>query len=576
MADKLSKYEKQRLKEKAKFEREREQWKKQETKMRVKKTRKKDRTEGMIKLIAIVVAVIVALSLLSIYAGSYGIPGRFMPALTVGSQNVSAPEWAFNFSNLYRSIYSYGMYYGLDTNSSLFGQPVQGGMGTWDETFTKQVHQSLQNEILLYTEAKKAGFQLSEELLEDLEATMKEVEEVALLYGMSVAAYLRENYVPGITKAKFRQLEERKLTVQAFIEQKTEEFRALHPLEELREKYSEDPAAYNQVDFRIYDFAKDTVEEIEGESVPETVVRQTQADQAVEDKAVAFLRQNGTEAGFVAAAQALYDAQHQHEEDEEFDHAHDYDAQTATLNMRKRRADIGQTYNSEEFAAWFFEDARKAGDTTTWEDDSSVYAVLLLKPSYAQTTVDFYSINVDQPPHEHLGDEEHSDDEPTPQEQARKSADELYAKWQENGGTEEAFVELVNEQASFTEMEEEGQPGLSEKMAPGDTGVAELDAWLFDPARKAGDAAVIETASNCKVVYLSSVNEDVFAWHSEIEGELVDADYAAYVEELQEDYPLGHHGIGMRFALANAKKMCDEFMMYQQAQNNNNLDYYDF
>ena len=573
MADKLSKYEKQRLKEKAKFEREREQWKKQETKMRVKKTRKKDRTEGMIKLIAIVVAVIVALSLLSIYAGSYGIPGRFMPALTVGSQNVSAPEWAFNFSNLYRSIYSYGMYYGLDTNSSLFGQPVQGGMGTWDETFTKQVHQSLQNEILLYTEAKKAGFQLSEELLEDLEATMKEVEEVALLYGMSVAAYLRENYVPGITKAKFRQLEERKLTVQAFIEQKTEEFRALHPLEELREKYSEDPAAYNQVDFRIYDFAKDTVEEIEGESVPETVVRQTQADQAVEDKAVAFLRQNGTEAGFVAAAQALYDAEHQHGEDEELDHAHDYDAEAATLMLRKRRAEIAGTHDDEEFAAWFFDAARKAGDTTAREIGSDVYAALLLRAPYAQTTVDFYTINVDIPEHSHAPGEEHSDDEPTPQEQAKEAADGLLAKWQENGGTREAFAELADEQLSLFEAQA-GFSGLSEGVAPGDTNVLELDTWLFDAARKAGDAAVIEASDSYKVVYLVQENADVLAWHSEISDEFVEADYIEYVEGLHEEYPLGYHGIGMRFALATAKAMCDEFMEYMKQQNNMSYDFY--
>jgi len=200
MADKgLSKQEKQRLKEKEKFERERAQWKKQEARARTKKSGKKEGTGRMFKVVAILVALIVALGIFSIYAGSYGFPGRFMPALTVGSQNISAPEWAFHFNNIYRNIYPYGMYYGLNTNVSLFGQPVQGGTGTWDETLRRQVHQSLQHDIALSAEAKNAGFKLSEADRESLEQTMKELKEAATYYGMSVGAYLRANYVPGIT-----------------------------------------------------------------------------------------------------------------------------------------------------------------------------------------------------------------------------------------------------------------------------------------------------------------------------------------------------------------------------------------
>jgi len=585
MADKgLSKQEKQRLKEKEKFERERAQWKKQEARKRTMKTRSVDRTAGTIRVIAIVVAAIVVLGLVSIYAGSYGIPGRFMPALTVGGQNIPTPEWAFNFSNLYRSIYPYGMYYGMDTNSSLFGQPTQDG-STWDATLTTQVHQSLQNEIAIYSEAKKAGHQLSGEEREALETTMREAEEMAAMYAMSVNAYLRNNYVPGITKSRFRALEERKLTVQSFIMLKQEEFRALHTADELQEKYDADPGAYNQVDYRAYAFAKDIVEAIEGEGLEETVARQLAADQAALAKAEDFLRQGGTQAGFIAAAKALYDeayaAAHDHGEDEELDHDHDdadaYDADASTLNMRRRRADIAGEYASEEFAEWFFEAARRAGDTKAWETDTMVYAVLLVKPSYAQTTVDFYTINVDPPPHQHAEGEECDEDEATPQELARQSAEELYAQWQENGGTREAFVELVKEQVSIFEAQDEGaEPGLSENMVPGDSGYAELDAWAFDDARQAGEAAVIETAENFKLVYLASRNDDSFAWQSEIEEELVNEDYVEYVEALQKEYPLGYHGWGLRVALASARKMCDEFMEYMRAQNTNNYDFLEY
>jgi len=569
MADKgLTKQEKQRLKEKQKFERERQQWKRQEARQRTKKTSKKDRGPALVKLVAILVLVALVLGGVAIYAGSYGLPGRFLPALTVGGQNVLTPVWAYNFSNLYRSIYQYGMYYGLDTNASIFGQPAQEG-GTWDAAFTSQVHQSLQNELALYAEAKKAGYRLSEEDQKSLDDAVAELDGIAVASAMSVGAYLRNQYVPGITKKVFRELEERKLVVAGFVEQKQEEYRALHPMAELQVKYDADPNAYNQVDYRVYSFPIEQAEAVEGETPEEHTARQLEADEAALAKAKEFLREGGTEAGFIAAAQALYDAQHQHEEEEEPDHTHDYDADASTLMLRKRRADIEGAYGEGDNAAWFFDAARKAGDSTTLETDANVYAVLLLRTPYAQTTVDFYTINVEIPE----ADPAAAEGDPTPKEKAKESADALLAKWQENGGTQEAFKALVDEQVSVAEAQENADAGLSEKMGPGDTGIAEMDTWLFDSARKAGDAAVIEASGSCKVVYLVSQNADNFTWESEISDALVEADYTKYVEGLHELYPLGHHGIGMRFALASAKKMCDEYMEFMKQQSAASYNY---
>ena len=566
MADKgLSKQEKQRLKEKEKFERERQQWKKQEARKRVKKTGKKDRGPVLFKTLAIVLVAAIALGLVSIFARAYGVPGQFMPALTVGAQNVKAPVWAFNFYNLYRNMYDYGMIYGMDTSKTLFGQAMKDAegkvTGTWDEYFRKQVNQSLQNEIALYSEAKKAGFQLGKKDLDELDETMKQLKVTAAAYSMSVNSYLRSNYVPGITGKTFRALEERRLVVQGFSEQKSEEFRANHPASELREEYDKDPTLYNLVDYRIYQFAKEKLVADEGESTSDLVKRQLAADDAVIEQARGFISDGGTQEGFIAGAQALYDAQHQHEEGEEVD---DYDADAATLNLRQKKADISGTYGDEKFAAWFFDAARKAGDTTTWETDSAVYAAYLARPSYAQTTVDFYTINVAFPEHEHEEGEEHSDDELTPQEQAKQNADNLLAKWQENGGTKEAFVALVKEQATAAELEE-GTPGLNEKAVPGGSGIAALDSWLFDAARKPGEATVIEASDSYKVVYLSSQNADSFVWQGEIADKFVEEDYTEYVTGLQEQYKLGYHGIGIRYAVKDAQKMCDAFMEYAAA-----------
>ncbi|MDR2687316.1 MAG: hypothetical protein LBB75_06145 [Oscillospiraceae bacterium] len=555
------------MKEKEQFERERKKWKQQESRKRVKKSSKKDRGPALFKIVAIVLAVAVVLGLGSIYAGSYGVPGRFLPALTVGGQNIDAPVWAFNFLFAYQQLYQYGSFLGMKTDVSIFEQPElspytrgeaeDSPRMAWDEYFSKQVNVSLQNEFALYAEANKAGFELDQEAQASLEEMMAQLKTQASAAAMSPAAYLHHQYTAGLTQKKYRQLQERLRVVQGFSDQKQEEFRANHPEEELQAAYDKDPSAYNQVDFRSYTLAKEKLTANEGESAEALAVRQAAADEAVKKKAEDFLR--GGEEGFLAAAQAEYDAQHVPEEGEEADQENGYDAGAATLSLRKKLADIATPYG-EENAAWFFGAARKAGDATTWETDSSVYVAYLVRPAYAQTTVDFYAIDVaiEEPAPVEEGEEE-PEDKPTPQEEAKQKADKLLAEWRANGGTKEAFAAL------------QGKPALSEKVKPGD--YPALDSWLFDPARKAGDATVIESSEGYTVVYLSSQNAGDYVWRTEIAGQLVSDDYDAYLKELQGQYPLGYHGVGMRYARKAARAMCDAHMEQAKSQGNGYANY---
>lgn len=583
MADKgLSKQEKARLKEKEKFERERRKWQAQEAKKRTKKAKKKrDTAAGVIKVVAVVVLVAVVLGLASVFTSAYGFPGRFLTALTVGKTDVPAPVWAYSFYNMYRNMHQYGSMIGLNNTISAFGQDspyAKGGSEaadapkmTWDEYFRSMVNKELQSQFAQYGQAKKAGFKLDQKALDELEEAVKSLEDQATKYAMGIDSFLRLNYAPGITKKRVRAMEERRLVVEGFQKQKRDEFRANHPDSELLAKYGEDPGAYNLADYRLYSFAKEVLQANDGESTEDLKKRQAAADADTKKKADDFLREGRTEAGFIAAAQGLYDAQHQHAEGEEVEHTHDYDADAATLNLRKKRSELEGI--DADLGAWMFDAVRKAGDTTAFETDSSVYALLVVRPSYAQNSVDFYTINVD------IGTEpeEPVEGEPTEKEKAKEKADGVLAQWKELGGTKENFVTLVNEQAVLdgTEPEEGVQPGLNEKTGPGEIGVAEMDAWLFDTARKAGEAVVIETSTSYKVVYLASVNTEDFVWKKELSDTLVDDDLTAYVESLLDAYPLGHHGIGMRYAMKEAERMCETYRTAMAEQGNYGYSYND-
>lgn len=562
MADKgLSKLEKQRLKEKEQFEKEREKWKKAEAKKRKKKSKKRDSAAILIKTIAIVITAAIVLSVAGIYSSNYGIPGRFWPALTVGDTNISAPVWAFNFYYIYQQMHQYGQYIGLDTATTAFGQlsgytDDSGSPMTWDEYFRKQVNVSLQNEIALYTEAVNNGVTLDEDTKAELDEQMKTLKEQATSNAMSINAYLHASYVPGITEKVYREIQERSSVVQQYEQMKRDEFRANHPESEQREIYDEDPSAYDYVDFRVYVFEKEELKAATGETDAQLAMRQVEADQALVKEAESFLRNARTEQRFIDEVSELLEAKHEHTE-EETEESHDFDTQAdeGTLYTQYNKESLVSTFTEEDFAAWFFDAARAAGNTTTWETDDNVFAVYLVRPAYAQNTVDFYTINIEIDTTAEDGDAA-----------AKKSADDLLAKWKEKGSTKEAFTELVKAQADALAAEEGTEPGLTEKAGPGVSGVDEMDDWLFDTERKAGEATVIATSSSYKVVYLSSINADHYTWMTTISDELVEKDYEAFVLDLQEKYPLGYHGIGTRFAMQYAQQMCDTYMTYAMQQ----------
>ncbi|MCL2494300.1 MAG: hypothetical protein FWE98_01415 [Oscillospiraceae bacterium] len=587
MADKdLTSQEKQRLKEKEKFERERKKWKQQESRKRVQKTGgSKNSLPALLRIVAVAVAAAVVIGLGSIYAGSYGLPRRFWPALTVGKQTIDVPEWTFTFYALYRDLFQraeyygqYGINYGLDTHTSLFEQQVTDDDGSkvdGDVSLRRETNKYLQRQYLLYSEAQKASYQLPAKELEALDEAIAALKAEARGSAMSANAYLRNSYTAGLTQRKYRQLQERDSVVQGFSQKKLKEFLANHPDEELLGIYEEDRGAYDQVDYRVYSVAKVKLELGPEENMEALEARQAADDAQAKREANDLLR-GGTQESFIAAVQAydqaLYDEAHQHEEDEEVDHEHNYtyDAESATLNLRRRREYVENTYRDKDFTAWVFGAARKAGDATVLETDSAFYAVYVVRPPYAQATVDFYAIEVPVGEHEHEEGEEHSDDEASPQELAQQKADELLAQWEADGGTLEAFAALAAAQPDPIEREEGAQPGLIDNIAPGD--FTDFDSWLFGPERKAGDTTVIEAGGSYIILYLASRNEDRFAWQKEIGNTLAQEDFEAYVLETREQYPLGYHGIGMRYAKKETQRLCDTWMIH--AANYGGYNYY--
>ncbi len=90
---------------------------------------------------------------------------------------------------------------------------------------------------------------------------------------------------------------------------------------------------------------------------------------------------------------------------------------------------------------------------------------------------------------------------------AKKEADDLLAKWLEDGGTEDAFKALVKDNSDDPGSAE--NEGLYEDVYPGQM-VPNFNDWCFDESRKAGDYGIVETEHGYHLMYYVGPSETTF------------------------------------------------------------------
>lgn len=583
MADKLSTQEKQRLKDQERFERERRKWKYQSTKQgKHKKAAKVDATAIVIKTIAIVVAAALVLGFAWVYGSNYSFPSRYFPVLTVGSQTVREPEWAFYFYNQYNQQANQSAQYGqvasmfglVGLEESVFGQEKGAAFGqdaegaektTWDKYLREETNKSLHELLALYDQALKDGEKLNAEDRAEINNHMREMAESAKEYAMSVGAYLRLNYTPGLTEKAYRNMLERDYIVMAFEQRKNDEFSKKYSRAELKKAYEENAELYDFVDYLALPFDKQKLVAEEGEDQAGLDARQARADAEIKARAEALLAGAGTEQGFLAAAEAMAradfeaaEAEHDHGEDEEHGHEFKYDADKETRKRFMRMSAIWESFgvvegeemqgDGAEAAEWLL--TAQAGAARVVETSGQFIAVYLTRPAYQVLTREFYMIPMEK--------ENHGGDAA----EAKAEAEEILAEWKDGDANLTSFKALADEYISeeTKAQNKAAQPGQVEKAIPGYSDIA-LDDWVFG-ARKAGDAAVIDVPQGSAVVYFVKENKDEYSWLVELTKQNASHDFEDYSEQLLEEYVLKEKKLGTWFALRTSKRLCDSLMAH--------------
>ena len=543
-----------------------------------------------------------------------GVFARMETAFSVGSHKISVAEYGYMYYMQYQNTasrsqqseqqYGYNMY-GFDYTKSPEEQDSpytddDGNPVKWSAQLEEDTVKYMQEFYTLYDNAVAAGYTINDEEKADIDEQIETMRQNAAgknstssnAISMSLNSYLKVYYGEGITENFMRKLMEKEMVVQRFSEDKQQEFTDKYTDEVLDEEYKKDTTEYDAVDLRMYTFEPETLSPNEGESEEDLQKRQDAENAKAMEKAEALLAKVTDEASFTKEAEAYIHADEdtsaadetaeeaeatedkteaeaaeaedaeaaktEEAETEEAEEAHDHDADTKAYGTKKSSI----TGISEDAAKWVFASDRKAGDKKAFADaNGKAYAIYVVKPAYAQPTVDVRHIlfmTLDTETQEKLPDEEIAE--------KKAKAEELLAQWNAMDAdkkTEEAFAELANSNTEDTGSSTNG--GLYEGVTPGQM-VDAFDEWIFDDSRKEGDVELIESEYGFHIMYF--VGNKSFAYRNTLRTTHTQDDYSGWLEEeLKKDsVQVTKNDAGMKKGYDRAYKLIDATVQSINAQ----------
>ena len=202
------------------------------------------------------------------------------------------------------------------------------------------------------------------------------------------------------------------------------------------------------------------------------------------------------------------------------------------------------TYSGDVVTEWLFDGARKAGDSTVLDYNSTYYVAVFLDRFRNETPeIDVRHILI-QPAAGTLseGDEGYEAEQAQLKADAKAKAESILAQWQAGEATEASFSALATQESA------DGSKytgGLIDGITPDSSLVESFKNWCLDASRKPGDTGVVESDYGAHVMYF--VGEQLPVWKANVVSDLRDAEYSEWLEGISADSTIEHHGFGMKF-----------------------------
>lgn len=459
--------------------------------------------------IVVLAVLILALAGTSVWAlVRMGVPERKLTAARVGGVSVYPVDINYYYHLLLNS-------YQIDPDSDQGRQMLASPSGDPDhptlDAFIKHTAlQSVQKDIMLTEEARQAGYTLTADEEAAIDQYLSNLSMGAAQQGTLLDNYLTALFGTGMNESFLRQIAERVMLSERFRQDQRDAL--TYSDADLEAAYQENTAAYDVVQYRLFTFDTERLEEASDDEKEE-------AKEEARKKAESMRAQVTDQESFRQQCLIYVDEASRS----------DYEDQDASLYANRHQTAIANAAQRD----WLFDEGRQANELAVLESGNSFHVIMFLDRSRADARLMnirhiLLSARRDQASDEELA-------------VAEAKAQELLAAYQSGEQTEEAFALLA---MLNSEDGNAAQGGLYEEVAPGQM-VKEFNDWCFDASRKTGDTGVVQTDFGFHVMYY--VSQGPVDWQVKVENDLRNQHIDSYLTGLQDAYPVQTQAFGYRF-----------------------------
>ncbi len=486
---------------------------------------------GTIAVILVAVIVIGVVSLYSIVDS--GFIQRHQVAMETENYKVTTAMMNYYFNTLYQNYSGSLASMGLDTSKSLKEQDYISGDMTWFDYFMDMTKSNVEQVLVLCEAAKAEGFSLSDDDSHDHspEETLASMEAVAKQSGVDLNYYLEFYYGEGVNEKVFRECYELSEIASHYSEHMTEGYSFTE--DDWNTYYSENLDTFRKVDYLSYTFKVEKTEAAEGATEDDKAV----AD-ALDKEEAARLEGLAGELAVCADADAFKAYVENYLTNDLYKDMTEDELTAKSVNIAEEVDDClttGATNSAtSDLNTWLFAEERVAYETYQSKSDAgdafTVYMILpcentedlglacMYRDTYALKNIRYIPFLIS--------------DYNNSAEDAKAAAEDVFTSFNEDP-TEDKFIELADPETGYGDGNYEG--GLVEGFDKGALG-DDVDAWLYDSARVAGDCTVVDVAEKGSYM-IYYVGEGDTKWQAQANLALQEKQYSEDYEALSEKYP---------------------------------------
>lgn len=406
-------------------------------------------------------------------------------ALEIGDIKISRPEFTSYYYDQYslqkteieQSIEQTGANRtGYDPEKMPDDQQCLNKGYTWAEDFTLKAIETIQDNYRSFERALEKNITLTDDEISLTEYQFSVLELGSEFQQRSVKELLEEIYGEGYTEAMFKAREIMLAYKEKYETVSKQEYAEKYSEAELQAQFDEDISANTVVVGRVYP--------VEGEydAVEVSKIK-------TEEEFLEYANRNNPRA--------------------------DYVAETRTLCNYIDKKTISETFGAE-VGEWMFSEERVPGEITVVQGLLYRYLVYIERLPYLSVSRNILYCGYDY-------------ESSLTEEERAKLLEDMQTKfdeWKNGGATQQAFGEMCYE-ISGTET-------VNARI--GDFYYV-FENWIFDEARKPGDAQVIDSDVGCAAIYFIEENAGDYDWKQNMRNENGEADfYEEHEKDIEKNY----------------------------------------